>query len=315
MSYDEVTFNEWIVKNDKLYKNEVEKEYRFNIWLSNVEFINFINNKNQDFVLEINKFTDLNWDEFRTNNMGYSDEKYVKTFSKQINNYPDLPKFVNWTALGMVTPVKNQYSCGSCWAFSTTGTIESMNAIKTGKLISLSEENLIDCSFNFGNQGCGGGLPSLAMDYVISNLGIDTENSYPLTSVFYTDCLLPSMCPCLFNETTIGSTISSYESIQSGNETDLQYKIAFHGPISVAICATQSFQFYKKGVFSDKNCSTKTLNHAVLVVGYGTTDNNIDYYIVKNSWGSEWGLNGYILMARNQNNMCGIATKAIYPII
>lgn len=314
----ESQFTEWMIKYNKSYSSNEETIRRFIIWKSNVEYITKQNQLNKDLVLDINKFADLSWNEFKKEKLGYLNiniNNNLNVNKKNLtpgNKINELPKYINWTEIGVVTPVKDQFMCGSCWAFSTTGAVESMQAIKTGKLISLSEENLIDCSFNFGNEGCGGGLPSLAMKYIMINKGIDTEKSYPLTSFFMTDCLIPEMCPCQFNRSNVGAMISSFKNIIPGNETDLQYGIAFSGPVSVAISATQLFQFYKSGVFADNECSTIDLNHAVLAVGYGTID-NIDYYIVKNSWGTDWGMQGYILMARNHNNMCGIATDALYP--
>ena len=310
-----VEFKQWTDQYNKIYETSYEEMHRFNIWLENSAFIEQTNKLGNGYVLEVNEFADVTWDEFRKTKMGlgYVHNKEIVYDDETLLN--ELPTYVNWTAAGVVTEVKNQFSCGSCWAFSTTGAIESMHAIKTGELVSLSEENLIDCSFKYGNGGCMGGWPSYAMNYVAANKGIDTEASYPLTSVFMLQCIMADTCPCRFNRSAVGATISGYNQIISGNETDLQYAIAFIGPISVCIDTTPSFQFYSSGVFSDTNCSSTLLDHAVLAVGYGTTVNGTDYYIVKNSWGENWGMNGYVLMARNKRNMCGIATSAIYPIV
>jgi len=161
----------------------------------------------------------------------------------------------------------------------------------------------MDCSTAQGNEGCNGGLMTSAMDYIIANKGVDTEASYPYTAEDGT---------CSFNAANVGATLKSYVNVMSGNETDLLLK-AVVGPTSVAIDASQSsFQFYNGGVYSDPNCSTSQLDHGVLVVGWGT-DSGSTYWLVKNSWGTDWGLNGYIEMARNSNNMCGIATMATLP--
>ncbi|AUL78605.3 cathepsin Llike cysteine protease [Tupanvirus deep ocean] len=313
-SVNALTFNDWTIIHQKKYNSVNEKIHRQKIWESNNLYIQKQNTLDLDFQLEMNKYGDLTFTEFVNTHTGFKQNmRILKNYKTNFDI--SLPKHVNWTEKGVVTEVKNQYQCGSCWAFSTTGAVESMHAIKTGKLISLSEENLIDCTFDYGNLGCSGGLPSQALDYIIANKGIDTEESYPLFSVTMFDCMIQEMCPCYFNRSTVGATIDGYNHIISGNETNLQYVLASTGPVSVAIDATQSLQFYKSGVFSDTNCSSSDLNHAVLAVGYGSTNNGQEYYIVKNSWGIDWGSNGYFLLARNQKNMCGIATEAVYPYL
>lgn len=308
-------FIKWKTHYHKNYLNKREELYRYYVWLENLKFIQQNNYYNYHFYLEMNKFGDMTWKEFQKNRMGLNrNNQLVQVIENSIFNKIDkIPKYINWTEKGVVTPVKDQYDCGSCWAFSTTGAIESFHAIRTGTLISLSEENLIDCTFDYGNMGCLGGLPSNAMNYVIANGGIDTESSYPLSSIFFFQCDIQEMCPCLFNRSSVGAKIHGYGKILSGDERDLEYAIANIGPISVCIDATREFQFYKSGIFISSNCSSTNLNHAMLVVGFGTTELGEEYYIVKNSWGTDWGINGYILMARNNNNMCGIATNAIYP--
>ncbi|CAF5125128.1 unnamed protein product, partial [Rotaria sp. Silwood1] len=205
---------------------------------------------------------------------------------------------------GYVTYVKDQGQCGSCWAFSTTGALEGQHFAKTSQLVSLSEQNLVDCSLL--NFGCNGGNQDLAFDHIKLHHGIDTEETYPY---------MAERQLCQFNRKNIGATLTGYTRIQKHNETDLQAAIATVGPIAVSIDASQgSFQFYSSGVYDEPNCSTKRLDHAVLAIGYGTL-NSKDYYIVKNSWGVDWGIKGYILMSRNKQNQCGIATSALYPLV
>ncbi|KAB7503955.1 Cathepsin L1 [Armadillidium nasatum] len=209
---------------------------------------------------------------------------------------------VDWRNEGYVTPVKDQGQCGSCWAFSSTGSLEGQNFAKTGSLVSLSEQNLVDCVT--ACSGCNGGWMTDAFVYVRSNGGIDTEASYPYEARRGT---------CRYSATHRGGTCSGYSTIAFGSETGLQSATATVGPISVAIDASHiSYQLYASGVYYESSCSQLVLDHGVLVVGYGT-ESGSDYWLVKNSWGTSWGESGYIKMARNRNNNCGIATEASYP--
>jgi len=216
------------------------------------------------------------------------------------------PDSVDWRTQGYVTPIKDQGQCGSCWAFSAVASLEGQNFKKTGKLVSLSEQNLVDCSTAQGNQGCNGGLMDQAYEYIKTNNGIDTEASYPYKAVDQA---------CKFDAANIGATVTGYTDIPSGDETALTNAIATIGPIAVAIDASHlSFQLYRKGVYHELLCSSKNLDHGVTAVGYGV-ESGKDHYIVKNSWGEIWGEKGYILMSRGRNNNCGIATSASYPLV
>ncbi|MCL4157592.1 UNVERIFIED_CONTAM: hypothetical protein GTU68_061755, partial [Idotea baltica] len=218
-----------------------------------------------------------------------------------------MPKSVDWRTKGAVTPVKDQGNCGSCYAFAATGSLEGQHFRKTGKLVSLSEQNIIDCSRPYGNDGCDGGFMDYVYAYVGDNHGIDTEESYP----YYAEAE-----SCNFNKKDVGADDKGFFDIKTGNEDDLLKALATVGPISVGIDASvQSFMFYHKGVYNEPRCNSTLLDHGVLAVGYGTDEQGQDYWLVKNSWGTIWGLDGYIKIARNANNMCGIATTASYPLV
>lgn len=220
-----------------------------------------------------------------------------------------VPDSVDWRADGAVTDVKDQASCGSCWSFSATGALEGQHFRKTGALVSLSEQNLVDCSSSYGNAGCNGGVIDYAFQYIKDNGGIDTEASYPYNAVD---------AACRFNKANIGATDKGFVDIPHGDENALKIALATIGPIAVAIDAShQTFHQYSSGIYYEPKCraSARHLDHAVLAVGYGTDENGDDYYIVKNSWGTTWGDGGYIKMARNKNNNCGIATSASYPLV
>jgi cathepsin L len=207
---------------------------------------------------------------------------------------------LDWRNSNAVTDVKDQGTCGACWSFSATGSIEGAWAIAKGTLVSLSEQQLIDCSTAQGNQGCNGGLMDDAFTYVEAN-GIGSEDSYPYTATG------PNTCQSV---TTV-ATISSFVDVTPLNEADLLSAVNI-GPVSIAIEADQPvFQYYSSGVLDSSACGT-TLDHGVLIVGYGTSTE--DYWIVKNSWGSSWGQSGYVYLARNKNT-CGLAQDPSYPVV
>lgn len=295
----------------KTYATTEEEIARFNIFIDNLRIIHDHNEEfnagKHTFELGVNKFADMTSDEFRSvmNGVKFPAIREPAASVYEAPSTNDLPESVDWRPKGYVTEVKDQGQCGSCWAFSATGSLEGQHFKKLGKMTSLSEQNLVDCSGKFGNQGCNGGLMDQAFRYIQANKGIDTEPSYPYTA---------RDGKCKFSNSTIGATDSGFTDIKAGDEAALQSAIATVGPISVAIDASKmSFQLYKKGVYYEPNCSPTQLDHGVLAVGYGTTDDGKKYYIVKNSWGTGWGDKGYLLMSRDRNNNCGIATDASYP--
>jgi len=299
-------FTKWM-KNHQRSFSSLEFKQRFGIWKANFDFIQAHNAKNLSYTMGLNQFADLTNREFNSLFKGLHKIDRHPMLTHSVVAAPGLPTSIDWRSRGVVTQVKNQGQCGSCWSFSSTGSIEGQHAIATGSLVSLSEQNLVDCSTAQGNQGCNGGLMDQAFQYVIANNGIDTEASYPYTATG------PNQCE--FNSANVGATIQNYKDVASGSESDLQRAVGTVGPVSVAIDASHdSFQFYNGGVYYEPDCSSSQLDHGVLSVGYGTYQGS-DFWLVKNSWGASWGLNGYIMMSRNQNNQCGIATSASYPCV
>ena len=294
-----------------MYKNELEEHHRYTIWQSKRAFIKE-HNRYADrlgYSLANNKFSDMEYSEINAHYKGLkmADPSFMnatKYFTPSIKFKP--LDSVDWRDKGAVTQVKNQKQCGSCWAFSTTGVIEGQHFLKTNKLVSLSEQNLMDCSGGADNDvGCNGFSKYTAFDYVRDNGGIDTEDSYPYEATNDT---------CRFSSKSVGTTITGYVKIPR-NESALLEAVTTVGPVSVSIDASNStFHHYSSGVYFNPLCSTSNLDHAVLVIGYGTV-NGQDYWLVKNSWGEDWGMDGYIKMARNKNNNCGIVTEAVYPTV
>jgi cathepsin L len=295
-------FKNYIRDYNKKYSHD-EYYYRYKIFSENY---NYIVNKNENisYTLGLNNFTDISRSEFNKiylSGLVYNNH-YNSNYLYHNNSNTSISSSIDWRAAGIVTNVKNQEMCGSCWAFSTTGTLEGQHALNSGHLVSLSEQNLVDCSTR--NFGCGGGWPSIAMGYIKRN-GIDSESSYKYAGVDES---------CEFNKSNVASFLNNVVLVESGNMTSLYDSIGTVGPISIAIDAEDDFQFYKSGIYNSTLCSNSSLNHAVLAVGYSSYQNN-SFIIVKNSWGSDWGMDGYIYMSTNISNMCGMATNASYPLI
>jgi len=310
-------FNSFVKKFGKSYSPE-EVAQKFDTFQSNKAFVDSHNAAfeagNVTFQVALNEFADLTSQEFAFRFTGLSNDISTAVFSKNRSPFApqvaDIPTAVDWRnhTPAIVTPIKNQGSCGSCWSFSATGSTEGQYALaKKAVAVGLSEQNLVDCSKKEGNLGCNGGLMDQAFEYIIKNDGIDTEASYPYTA--------KTGRTCQYSASKIGATLSSYKDVAKGSEADLTNAVATVGPVSVAIDASHnSFQFYRSGVYNEAKCSTTQLDHGVLAVGYGVSDST-PYYLVKNSWGTSWGQEGYIWMSRNGKNQCGIATSASYPIV
>lgn len=298
-------FTSWMKQYKMTFATPVEFKYRLSVFAKNLAYIKEVNGQQKDYQLGLNQFSHLTYVEFKAKYTGLNyDPEYERNIEED-NSVGQTPTSVDWRTQGAVNPVKNQGQCGSCWAFSATAAIEGIWKIAGNTLQNLAEQQMVDCSTSFGNQGCNGGLMDNAFKYIISVKGQEPTSSYPYTAVQGT---------CRFSATKIVSKISGYSDVPKNNcKTLLTFAAA--QPTSVAIDA-QKIMNYQSGVFSDANCGT-SLDHGVAVVGYGTDpSSNKQFWIVRNSWGASWGEQGYIRMDRNvmtTTGICGICMSASAP--
>uniref|UniRef100_A0A4W5QYZ4 Cathepsin La n=1 Tax=Hucho hucho TaxID=62062 RepID=A0A4W5QYZ4_9TELE len=302
-------WEEWKTQHGKQY-SKVDEGFRRMIWETNQGLIRQHNLEAEmgkhTFTLGMNKFGDMTNKEYNallTVNAA-EEEKNLDgiPLSKWNCSLSAAPETWDWRQYGYVTPVKDQGHCGSCYAFAAVGALEGQLFKQTGKLLPLSEQNLVDCSGDYHNNGCDGGLAMKCFRYV-SDHGIMSERKYPYTA---------EVGPCEYQNETKDAWCEGFNRVPALDEKAFRDTLYEVGPIAVSVNATHpSFKFYKDGVLYQPDCSTRT-NHAVLAVGYGSS--HLDYWIVKNSWGTGWGRDGYILMARGYNQ-CGIAKRPVYPIM
>ncbi|KAM8920975.1 cathepsin S [Pelodytes ibericus] len=302
----------WKRAHHKEYHNLRDDLHRRVIWEKNLKYVTLHNLEHSlgmhSYELGMNHLGDMTSEEVRATLTGLvvpPPTERASYFSAKWNSTQktNLPDSVDWRDKGCVTNVKNQASCGSCWAFSAVGALEGQLKLKTGNLVSLSPQNLVDCSTSYGNKGCSGGFMTRAFQYVIDNQGIDSDSSYPYIAMNQ---------PCNYNPAAKASTCVKYTEIDPGTEDALKEALATVGPISVAIDGTRpSFFLYKNGVYDDPSC-TQDVNHGVLAVGYGNLDGK-DFWLIKNSWGERYGDSGYVRIARNHGNLCGVASYPSYP--
>jgi len=308
-------FEDWLHRFSISIKNDLHFDQMFRNWRDNHAFILETNAKNLSYELGHNQFSGMNQEEFQQylgfSNLGFKPSKNLRKESVMVEN---LPTSVDWTKVGAVTPVKNQEQCGSCWSFSTTGAVEGAYYNKFGKLLSFSEQQLVDCD-NLKNggkdHGCNGGLMDNAFSWISKNGGLCSESEYP-----YVSGTTKTSGTCNKKCTLIkGSEVLDFVDVLPSSDNEMMAALS-QQPVSIAIEADQKeFQLYKSGVFTGK-CGTK-LDHGVLVVGYGT-ENNQEYYLVKNSWGTTWGNGGYILLGKgkqynNGDGQCGMLLEGSYP--
>ncbi|ROT73988.1 cathepsin l [Penaeus vannamei] len=336
-----LNWNKFKAEHGRRYASVQEERYRLSVFEQNQQFIDDHNarfeNGEVTFTLQMNQFGDMTTEEIVGAMNGFTSTPGRRPAAVLRADEETLPKEVDWRTKGAVTPVKDQKQCGSCWAFSTTGSLEGQHFLKDGKLVSLSEQNLVDCSGRFGNMGCFGGLMDQAFRYIKANKGIDTEDSYPYEA---------QNGHCRFNASNVGATDTGFVDVEHGSERPSTSTTTVSEAAQRAGCSAVSLnhptrlggKFWRResgkrfkkpgmgvmlallrdtsrGVYSDKTCSSTHLDHGVLAVGYGADENGGDFWLVKNSWNTSWGNKGYIKMSRNNQNNCGIATQASYPLV
>ncbi|KAL3882315.1 hypothetical protein ACJMK2_028672 [Sinanodonta woodiana] len=316
--------NETIILSYKPYKNtwiQYKKDYgksypevdelRYTLFVSNLQLIEEHNARyvmgKESYYLGINQFADMT-DKEVSEILMLDVQNETEAINRCTSYFPAqnavVPDAIDWRQSGYVTPVKGQGRCGSCWAFSATGSLEGQTFRKTKTLVSLSEQQLVDCSGKFGNHGCSGGMMSNAFAYIQYYGGLESEHDYLYVGKDQT---------CTASKSKVVATCRGSVCIPKGSESSLKSAVGEVGPVSVAIHAGPTFMRYRGGVYDDPSCTAR-VNHGVLVVGYGT-DGGKDYWLVKNSWSAGWGEKGYIRMARNKNNQCRIADLGIYPLV
>jgi len=316
-------FWDWVSAHSIIPSSVEHVNHMFANWVSNDFYINEVNNQDLTYKLAHNAFSGMNLEEF-SEHMGLNNDFVRPVFHLRGNNemtvtgdenLSALPTSVDWRSQGIVTPVKDQGQCGSCFSFSNTGALEGAYALKYGTLESFSEQEIVDCSIlKYGgpNMGCNGGQIGATMDWIGRNGGLCTEATYPYKSG---TTKVAGTCQKSTCSAVSGSRVVSHTNVAENSDSAMMTALTKQ-PVSIAIEADQAaFQFYSSGVFT-QSCGTN-LDHAVLLVGYGTL-NGVDHYILKNSWGSSWGNQGYMYIGRgshynNGQGQCGLLMEGAYP--
>nr|XP_014282108.1 cathepsin L1-like isoform X2 [Halyomorpha halys] len=305
-------WNSFKRQHGKSYHSIQEEQLRMAIFSETMKTIEEHNAKYKaglsTYYLEMNHFGDMLPEE--VTQLGFNrtgDMRHVPSFTYLPPANVEIAESVDWRTSGAVTPVKTQGSCGSCWAFSSTGAMEGQLFRKKGKLVSLSEQQLVDCSTDY-NNGCNGGFMDSAFIYIKEIGGLESEDSYPYEAKDRS---------CRFNKNKVvpGTQVKAYTDIESYDDEALRAAVATVGPISIAVSAgNRHFLHYGGGVFNGDTCNPSALDHGILLVGYGSADGE-DYWLVKNSWGPKWGEKGFMRLTRAKKNACGISSSASYPVL
>ena len=317
-------FHGWMALHGRSYPSADEKLRRFEVYRRNVEYIEATNRDGGlSYQLGENKFTDLTNEEFVARYTGgafsevdVGDDPIITTLAGDVSEGSraengrrsalqlNPPLQIDWRQRGAVTPAKDQGRCESCWAFVAVGAVESLHQIKTGELVGLSEQQLVDCDSRDG--GCDGGNPKRAFHWIVNNGGITTESDYPYVAK-------KGQCRA---DSNVAVRISGASYVLPYNNETVLAKYVAQQPVAVLMDASgDNLQHYESGIYTGP-CNT-SLNHGLLAVGYGVSAEGVQYWIVKNSWGQTWGQNGFMLMrkgADGRKGLCGIATYAAFPV-
>jgi C1A family cysteine protease len=298
-----VMFENWKSQFNKVYLDTAEALRRKETWLENFDWVLQHNgDPAHTYKVALNKFADLSVEEWRSKLM--NNFKHSTLLNVLEINESNLPAEVDWRKSGAVSAVQTQGDCGDCWAFSTVGALEGLAKLTTDSLMMLSVQQMVDCSQSYGNQGCYGGKIDYAFQYSAAQ-GIVSDVDYPYTG-------LDEPCHLLENVSRFYNL--GYQDVLPNNSRQLAAAVSKQ-PVSIGIKAdARSLQLYDSGIYNDLTCGDKA-DHAVLIVGYGNT-NNQDYWIIKNSWGTNWGLEGYMMIEKTSENgpgICGLATMPSYP--
>ncbi|XP_037470823.1 ervatamin-B-like [Triticum dicoccoides] len=319
-------FHRWMSTHNRTYPGAHEELRRFDVYRRNMEYIDAANAGGElGYELGENEFTDLTHEEFTARYTGgkfvmndddFVDETIITTLAGDVHEGREtmededslgLPERWDWNEQGFVTPAKNQQKCGACWAFATVGAVESQLKRKTGELLDLSEQELLDCDTTQKPGGCKGGNPYRAFLWIKSKGGIMKEAEYSYEA---------QQGQCRTNkDATRRGLVYRAQLLRSG-ERFLQEAVYTMGPTVAGIDThDRSLQHFKSGIYKGP-CGT-ALDHAVLVVGYGVRDGE-KYWVVKNSWGQTFGQNGFFLMSRGANGnagLCGIGKAGVYALV
>jgi C1A family cysteine protease len=302
-------FARYLAKHGKSYSTKEEYERRKEIFARQLKTVTDHNSQNgASYLLGMNMFSDLTIEEFTSTYLGDngSEEVYPEEEVRQVKQSVDAVSPIDWRNMGIVGPVKNQGKCGSCWSFSTAGPIEEHYAIKYNKSVVLAEQQLVDCSWAYGNNGCNGGLFANGYAYV-RDYGLELNSTYPYVA---NDTL------CTYNQNKVVVKITG--TIAAVRSASGLKQVLMNGPASISLHVGDTFRAYTSGIYNDASCPT-AVNHAVQSVGWGfDSASGQNYFIVRNSWGPAWGEQGYIRIAETNTDLgiCGMLYRVpMQPII
>jgi cathepsin H len=324
-----LTFDEWLKGHDKSYPTAADRAQRQLDWLENWSSVEKHNLAYEagysSFAMTMDSpFADLTAESFSAKYLMDPQDCSATTHTssgsikKRTDTNMDGP--IDWRTKGIMTPIKNQGHCGSCWTFSTTGCLEAHLCLANKKdcthWTGLAEQQLVDCAGDFNNNGCSGGLPSQAFEYIKYSGGLEFETSYPYIANE------TGTCSAWDGEDAVAK-VQEVFNITSGDEDDLQHAVATVGPVSIAYQVSPDFRLYSHGVYDSYNATTNQtmchdtpmdVNHAVVAVGLDKTADGVPFYIIRNSWGTSWGMEGHFWMKRGEN-LCGVSDCASFPLV